>query len=372
MLRLTREGCVQRREQLIRAAEADLLVLTNPRSIFYLSGLYVSQLALSGWGLNFLLIDARTGHSRLLVHNFISDDASAAHVDDVDVWTWYDAAENPGVELFGAAAEQLNARLGETGAKRIGVETGWLPVGVNVRQPVDITAELLTMQRQKQADELALIREAVRVVEAGHRAARAAIKPGITELDVYNAAQAAMVNEAGHAIHLMGDFVSGERAAKVSGSPTNKVLQPGSLMIVDMFPIVSGYRADFTATLAIDKQLTEFQQRLETALHAGIEAGETMLKPGSGAGDVYRAVRGALAGYGVAEGFSHHAGHGVGLDHPAAPYLVPNSQETLMAGDVVTLEPGSYGADWGARIERNYLITDDGFERLTHHQTAFV
>lgn len=372
MLRLTPEGCAARREQLMSATGADLLIITNPRHILYLSGLYVTQLALGGWGLNFLLIGGSTGRTVLLAHNFIGDNARTAYVDDVEIWTWYDAAQNPGVELFGKAIEQLNARLGSGTGKRVGVEIGWLPLGVQVSNPTDITPVLLKMRRSKQPDEVALIRDAVRTIEAGHRAVREIMRPGITELDVYNAAHAAMVKEAGHVVHLMGDFAGGERAYKVGGPAMPRTLQAGELMIVDMFPIVNGYRADFTATLSADGQLTEKQQRLETALHVGFEAGEAMLKPGNSTGDVYRAVRSALAEYGFAEGFIHHGGHGLGLDHPEAPYIVPNSQEALMAGDVVTLEPGSYGNDFGARIERNYLITENGFERLTQHSTAFA
>jgi Xaa-Pro aminopeptidase len=50
------------------------------------------------------------------------------------------------------------------------------------------------------------------------------------------------------------------------------------------------------------------------------------------------------------------------------PCLTPESDDTLVDGDVVTLEPGLYiKGVGGMRFERNYLITADGLERLTHH-----
>ena len=68
---------------------------------------------------------------------------------------------------------------------------------------------------------------------------------------------------------------------------------------------------------------------------------------------------------------AHHAGHGLGLTHPEAPFFVPKADETLLAGDVVTLEPGLYVADVGGiRIEHNYLVTGTGFERLSNHTIA--
>jgi Xaa-Pro aminopeptidase len=139
-----------------------------------------------------------------------------------------------------------------------------------------------------------------------------------------------------------------------------------------VFPLVNGYRADFTATLAVDRQLTDVQRALEAALHDALQAGESMLRPGRYARDVYQAVYDRLAQHGFAEGFNHHAGHGLGLGHPDAPYFVPQSNEVLIAGDVVTLEPGSYGPGFGARIEHNYLITEEGWERLSQHSTTFV
>ena len=369
---LTAAGCAARRRQLCQAVDVDLFIISNPRHIHYLSGLYVAPLALSAWGHNFLLIDGQTGHSKLLVHNFIAPDAQAAPVDEVTVWTWYDAATRSGIPIFREAVGQLNRQLGSHSTKRVGIEAGLLPREVEISEAVDVTDTLLAMRRRKDPDELDLIREAIRAVEAGHAAARQIIKPGLSELQVYNAMYAAIVEAAGHAVLPLGDFASGERAYAVGGPATPRILQPGDLMILDVFPIVNGYRADFTATLSVDGHLSDLQQRLETALHAAIAAGETRLTAGTKTQDIYQAVKQALTDHGFGEGFTAHAGHGLGLGHPEWPFIVPESEETLLAGDVVTLEPGSYGPDFGARIEHNYLILADGFERLTHHQTEFA
>jgi Xaa-Pro aminopeptidase len=97
-------------------------------------------------------------------------------------------------------------------------------------------------------------------------------------------------------------------------------------------------------------------------------AGEKELRAGAACLNVYEAVRGAFDRAGVAEHFPHHAGHGLGLTHPEAPYFVRHATETLLAGDVVTLEPGLYVEGVGGiRIEHNYLVTATGFERLSHH-----
>ena len=75
----------------------------------------------------------------------------------------------------------------------------------------------------------------------------------------------------------------------------------------------------------------------------------------------------------MAQHFPHHAGHGLGLTHPEAPYLVRNANETLVSGDVVTLEPGLYVEGVGGiRIEHNYLVGETGCERLSDHVIAFA
>jgi Xaa-Pro aminopeptidase len=100
-------------------------------------------------------------------------------------------------------------------------------------------------------------------------------------------------------------------------------------------------------------------------------AGEKELRTGAACLGVYNAVAGSFAKAGMAQSFPHHAGHGLGLTHPEAPFFVRHADETLMTGDVVTLEPGLYVAGMGGiRIEHNYLITDSGYDRLSQHTIA--
>ena len=88
---------------------------------------------------------------------------------------------------------------------------------------------------------------------------------------------------------------------------------------------------------------------------------------------VYGAVNDVFDRAGTAKYFPHHAGHGIGLTHPEAPYIVREANETLLAGDVVTLEPGLYVPGVGGiRIEHNYLVTDSGHERLSNHVIALA
>ncbi|GAB4524808.1 MAG: hypothetical protein OHK0046_39990 [Anaerolineae bacterium] len=298
----------------------------------------------------------------------------STHVDEVITWNWYDGKSDAAEPIHQQGVDALNRHLPPLSNKRVGFESGWLPYGLRIMGEMhDITAPITAMRRSKYPDELALIRAAIQANMAGIEAGRAVIQPGISELEVYNAVWAAAVKSAGTGIVPQGDFASGPRAFGGGGPATSRILEAGDVMIIDLFPVINGYKGDFTATIAVTDQISEEQKTLETALHAAIEAGEGVLKPGAVAGDVYRAVYASLQAEGFAAHFPHHAGHGLGLGHPDAPYFVPNSTEVLQVGDVVTLEPGAYnGKSYGARIEHNYLITETGCERLTSHKTTLI
>ena len=178
---------------------------------------------------------------------------------------------------------------------------------------------------------------------------------------------------AGHAVIVYGDFAVSPGPERRGGPPTQRVLEPGDMLILDYSVVIGGYRSDFTNTLVVGGKPNADQQRICRPLQEAMAAGEKELRAGAQCLTVYQAVRSVFEKAGVAEYFPHHAGHGLGLTHPEAPYLVRHATETLLAGDVVTLEPGLYiPGTGGIRIENNYFITDQGYERLSKHTIALV
>jgi len=74
------------------------------------------------------------------------------------------------------------------------------------------------------------------------------------------------------------------------------------------------------------------------------------------------------AGETLSDGFFHSLGHGVGLEVHEAPGMGRNSKKPLVAGDVVTVEPGLYRAGYGGvRLEDIVLVTEGGAEVLTDY-----
>ena len=208
----------------------------------------------------------------------------------------------------------------------------------------------------------------MRAGEAGMVRLREIIRPGITEFEIFREVQNAAMAAAGRPALIYGDFRAASASRpKVGGLPTSHALQPGDMFTLDYSVVLEGYRSDFTNCLTVGAPNPD-QQRLYDLVSAAQRGGEAVLKAGTAARDVFHAVNQPILEAGLADKFAHHAGHGIGLAHPEAPILVPQSDDILMAGDVVTLEPGLYVEGIGGiRIEHNYLITDTGYERLSNH-----
>ena len=136
----------------------------------------------------------------------------------------------------------------------------------------------------------------------------------------------------------------------------------------DFSVVLDGYRSDFTNTVSIGEPSAEVVE-LHEICKAGMAAGEKSLKAGTKASDVYAAVAEPLYPS-RQERFLYPSRWAwpIGLGHPESPILVPQSTDVLRAGDVVTLEPGSYVEGVGGmRIEHNYLVTETGYERISNH-----
>ena len=207
--------------------------------------------------------------------------------------------------------------------------------------------------------------------DIGHAWARENIQPGMTEIDVYNGVSAACIRSVGHAVIVYGDFAVSPGPARRGGPATSRVLQPGDMFILDYSVVIHGYRSDFTNTLVVGREPTAEQKRIYDLCSQAMAAGERTLRAGATCLAVYDAVNGVFEKENMASHFGHHAGHGLGLTHPEAPFFVRHADETLLEGDVVTLEPGLYVEGVGGlRIEHNYLITATGYDRLSNHVIA--
>ncbi len=375
---LTAEGCSARRERLWNAlpTPCDTLVVGDPSHLTYFTGYYPSPFEFRTAESGAMLV-MEPGRATLVADNVLQPYLDASFADEIVAPTWYEAKASATHRRMKLVASVL-ARMAAIPGKRIGVELAAVPAGVveglRAARPgleiVDISPIIRPLRRSKDADELSVIRRSIAAGEAGQAAALAEVRPGMTERDAYLIVQRAAFESLGAQAIVYGDFASGPRCeTDRGGPPTSRTIERGDLLLLDFSVVVSNYRGDFTNTFAVGSEPSSGQIRLFEACVGAMKAAEAKLKPGAACRDVDAACRGHLASLGLEERFGSHTGHGLGLGHPEPPYLVRESDESLVVGDVVAIEPGLYvGGVGGMRFERNYLITRDGFEILSNHE----
>lgn len=375
---LTAEGCAARRQRLWDAlpSECDLLLIGAPEHLTYFSGLDISPFFFRATEAGALLALTRD-RAILLADDMLGPFLEESHADEVVAPTWYDGRHSA-PERRGLLVKTALDRLATIPGKRIGVELGAVPAGVveglrsarSGLEIVDLSPLIRPLRRAKLPDELDVLNRSMRAGEAGQAAALAHLRPGMTEMDAYRIVHEAATREFGHPAIVYGDFSSGPRTwIEKGGPPTARVIEKGDLIILDFSVKVGPYRGDFTNTFAVGGGPTPQQQSMFRACVDALEAGASALKVGAPARSVDQAVRAVFAKRGVERSFGTHSGHGVGLGHPAPPYFVPESSDTIELHDVVAIEPGLYvDGVGGMRYERNYLITEHGAETLSHHE----
>jgi Xaa-Pro aminopeptidase len=158
---------------------------------------------------------------------------------------------------------------------------------------------------------------------------------------------------------------SGPNAARPHARPTDRTIEAGETVVIDAGAMVDGYNADCTRTLATGPLSVELKTAYQTTLEgqlSGLEA----VRAGVTGIDADAAARTRIDGAGLGEKFGHGLGHGVGLEVHEAPRLSRESTDTLVAGNVVTVEPGVYLEGLGGiRIEDLVVVTDGRPEVLT-------
>lgn len=231
---------------------------------------------------------------------------------------------------------------------------------------VDATGLLAEMRMAKDADELGLMREAVRIVETALRYAIDQIRPGVTtERQLAIIWEQAMRDAGGEGIAFDTSIGSGPNGANPHHHNSNRVLSPGDLVVMDGGAVYRGYLSDITRTIGIGP-LSTGARDIYAAVLAGNTAGRAAAGPGVSGAAIDKAARDAITARGYGEFFLHRTGHGLGLEIHEPPYIVAGSDTPLPAGTTFTVEPGVYIVGvGGVRIEDDVVITPDGAESLT-------
>ncbi len=230
---------------------------------------------------------------------------------------------------------------------------------------VPLRGTMQDLRSVKDGEEVQAIRAAQALADRVYNEVRPMIRAGVRELDVALAIEQLLrAAGAGNAFDII--VASGPRGAMPHGSASERVIQDGELVTVDMGASLNGYNSDMTRTVAVGTPSEEMRRVYNAVLEAE-EAAVRAVKPGVRAADLDRLARDILTRHGLGEAFAHSLGHGVGLEVHEKPGLRGTSEDVLESGMVITIEPGAYlPGVGGVRIEDLVLVTSDGYEVLSH------
>ena len=191
------------------------------------------------------------------------------------------------------------------------------------------------------------------------------IRPGITETEVAVELESFMRKNGASGTSFETICASGVRGAMPHGTASAKVIEKGDMLTLDFGCVLDGYCSDMTRTIAIgmpDGRMTEIYNIVLEAQETAIKG----IKAGLKCADADKIARDIIKKAGYGENFGHSLGHSVGIEIHEAPNLSPRSEDILVTGNVVTVEPGIYVEGLGGvRIEDVVAVTDEGCVNLT-------
>ncbi|HEU0189871.1 MAG TPA: M24 family metallopeptidase [Mycobacterium sp.] len=215
-----------------------------------------------------------------------------------------------------------------------------------------------SLREVKDAGEVALLRLACEAADAAlaELVDRGGLRPGRTEREVGRELESLMLDHGADARAFETIVAAGANSAIPHHRPTDAVLAAGDFVKIDFGALVAGYHSDMTRTFVLGPA-ADWQREIYRLVAAAQQAGRDALVPGARLRDVDAAARQVIADAGYAENFGHGLGHGVGLRIHEAPGVNATADGTLLAGAVVTVEPGVYLPDrGGVRIEDTLVV----------------
>ncbi len=332
------------------------IVVTNPSSVYYLTGCYVNP------------------HERMLAL-YLNEEEAFLFGNELFCLEQLLAGQDSGSDIQIAThkdSDNAIAGLARTiKAGQLGVDKSWaarylLPL-METRKDVRccLGSEPVDLARmQKDEKEISLMRQASQINDQVMELALAAIREDITESEL-----AAYIMERYR--QRGADFGSGaalvcfgENGADPHHEPVNRRLQRGDSVLLDIFTPISRYWCDMTRTVFY-QEASEEQQQVYKAVKAANLAGIAAVKPGVPLRDIDGAARKVIEAAGYGPYFIHRLGHGCGIDCHEPPDCSAASEAVAQPGMIFSIEPGIYlPGRFGVRIEDLVLVTATGVEVL--------
>ena len=239
--------------------------------------------------------------------------------------------------------------------------------GVSIRNLFPFVAE---QRMQKDEDEIALTKEAIKLTDTALKNVLANLKPGMFEYEAQADFEYSIRRNGAEWTAFPTIAGSGMNGTMLHYDTNQDMMEDGSLLLMDLGARLQGYNSDITRTYPVNGKYTERQRQVYDIV---LEANRTVLKeakPGMTTVDLNNICKKVLAAGCIRLGliekeeeisryYMHGVSHHLGID---VHDVTVDSNKKLRPGAIISDEPGLYIDEWeiGIRIEDDLLITEDG------------
>ena len=266
----------------------------------------------------------------------------------------------------------------EHGVKRIGFESQDVTVSVheaflkaieeaeNSNNPelVPTKGIVENLRVYKDADEIALLTEAIRIADEAIDEIGPRIEPGVTEESVAWELEKAMRERGAEMISFDTIVGAGLNGALPHHRADETIIKPNDAIVIDMGAKYEGYCSDLTRTVFVGEPDAKFREIYNIVLQAQLAA-EEQVTAGMTGKEADAIARDIISDAGHEDDFGHSLGHGVGLAVHEYPHVGPTAEEDVLEdGMVFTIEPGIYLPGWGGVRIEDIVVLENGKARV--------
>ncbi|GIO31809.1 MULTISPECIES: M24 family metallopeptidase [Paenibacillus] len=355
---------IEQLEQSMNEKGLDSLLVTDPKHVYYLTGFasdpherFLGLLLVRGEEPTLIVpaLDAEAANAASSVKNIVT------HNDTDNPYELLQRQFKRNIGTLGIEKEQLTVARYEE-----------LSAAVSAKQYADIGPLLRSMRVNKSPEEIKRMKHAMDLIEEVLRQGLKSVKTGVTEIEIVAELEYLMKQLGAQGPSFDTMVLSGPKTALPHGTPGDRKIQHGDLLMFDMGVYADGYASDITRTFAVGEVSPELKKIYNAVLEANLQ-GIQAIKPGVTLASVDKAARDAIEKAGYGPYFLHRLGHGLGMDVHEYPSVHGNNADLVQPGMVFTVEPGVYVAGLGGvRIEDDIFVTDNGVEVLTSYPKELI
>ena len=235
---------------------------------------------------------------------------------------------------------------------------------------IDIGGQFSALRRIKSASEITLLRGAAAITDAAMDAIRKKIQPGISELALAAELLYHFQSNGISRLAFSPLVVSGNENPVIARDPTDRQLQVGDTVMIDIGAEYQGYQADVTRTFVLGQPNQEQGRAWETVLNA-YQAVLEITRPGVPCSRLHHTAAEILddAGYPML----HRIGHGIGLATSFEWPSLDTETSPLAPGMTIAIEPAIYTPGAGSmKLEDSLLVTNNDCEVLSQCSRELV